>query len=117
MTQFYIKKLPKVLRYLESLNFDEIQALNLNLTANGGGIQPLENYSDCVELLQAFDYFIISMVGHHIQLVYYQYQKANFLLLQPIKKYRLKNYTKNFVGRFLRICFCSIFMPTKSFFC
>ena len=30
---------------------------NLDLAANGGGIQPIEKYSDCVELLQAFDLF------------------------------------------------------------
>ena len=31
--------------------------LNLDLAANGGGIQPIEKYSDSVELLQAFDLF------------------------------------------------------------
>ena len=44
-------------RYLESLDFDEMQALNLDLAANGGAIQPIENYSDCTELLQVFDLF------------------------------------------------------------
>ena len=44
-------------RYLESIDFDEIQALTLDLAANGGGIQPIENYSHSVELLQAFDLF------------------------------------------------------------
>ena len=44
-------------RYLESLDFDDIQTLNLDLAANGGGIQPIENYSDSVELLQVFDLF------------------------------------------------------------
>ena len=44
-------------RYLESLDFDEVQALNLDLYANDGGIQPIENYSDSVKLLQAFDLF------------------------------------------------------------
>ena len=42
-------------RYLESLDFDETQALNLDLAANGRGIQPIEKYSDSVELLQVFD--------------------------------------------------------------
>ena len=44
-------------RYLELLDLDEIQALNLDLVANDGGIQPIEKYSDCVELLQPFDLF------------------------------------------------------------
>ena len=44
-------------RYLESLDFDEIQALNLDLAVNGGGVQSIENYSDSVELLQVFDLF------------------------------------------------------------
>ena len=44
-------------RYLQALDFDEIQASNLDLAANGGGIQPIENYSDFVELLQVFDLF------------------------------------------------------------
>ena len=44
-------------RYLESLDFGEIQALNLDLAGNGGTTQPIENYLDSVKLLQAFDLF------------------------------------------------------------
>ena len=44
-------------RYLESLDFDKIQALNLDLAANSGGVQPIEDYSDSVELFQVFDLF------------------------------------------------------------
>ena len=40
-------------RYLESLDVDQIQALSLDLAANGGG----EKYSDSVELLQVFYLF------------------------------------------------------------
>ena len=44
-------------RYLESLDFGEKQALNLDLAGNGGTTQPIENYLDSVKLLQAFDLF------------------------------------------------------------
>ena len=44
-------------RYLESLDFDEIQALNLDLAANRSGIQRIEKYSDSIELFQTFDLF------------------------------------------------------------
>ena len=44
-------------RYLESLDFDEIQALNLDLARNNGDIQPIKNYSGSVALLQVFDLF------------------------------------------------------------
>ena len=43
--------------YLESLDFEEIQALNLDIKANGGGLLPIEQYSDSVELLKAFNLF------------------------------------------------------------
>ena len=44
-------------RYLEPLDFDEIQALNIDLATNGGGIKLIENYSDSTELLQVFNLF------------------------------------------------------------
>ena len=44
-------------RYIESLDFIEKQALNINIRANGGGRLPIENYSDSVELLRAFEFF------------------------------------------------------------
>ena len=43
--------------YLESLDFNEIKVLNLDIKVNGGGLLPIENYSDSVELLKAFDLF------------------------------------------------------------
>ena len=43
--------------YLESLDFDKITALNLDIKANGGGLLPIEQYPDLVELLKAFDLF------------------------------------------------------------
>ena len=43
--------------YLESLDFDEIQVLNLNIKANGGGLLPIENYSDSTELLKEIALF------------------------------------------------------------
>ena len=42
---------------LQFLDFDEIQALNLNIQANGGGMLLIENYADPTELLQVFDLF------------------------------------------------------------
>ena len=44
-------------RYLEPLDFDEIQALNIDLATSGGGIKLIENYSDSTELLQVFNLF------------------------------------------------------------
>ena len=43
--------------YIESLDFDKIQALNLDIKANGGGLLPVQDYSDPIELLKAFDLF------------------------------------------------------------
>ena len=43
--------------FLHSLDFDEIQALNLNIQANGGGLLSIENYLDSTELLHAFDLY------------------------------------------------------------
>ena len=42
---------------LQSLDFDETQALNLGIQANDGGLLPIENYTDAIELLQVFDLF------------------------------------------------------------
>ena len=66
-------------RYLESRVFDEAQALNLDLAANGGGIQPIENYSDSVECFKYLICFIILIKDCHIPLVYYRYQIDTFL--------------------------------------
>ena len=44
-------------RFLHSLDFDEIQALNLNIKANGRDLLPIENYPDATELMQVFDVF------------------------------------------------------------
>ena len=43
--------------FLQSLDFDEIQALNLDIQVNGGGLLLIESYTDAVELLQVFDLF------------------------------------------------------------
>ena len=43
--------------YLESLDFDKLTALNLDIKTNGGGLLPIEQYPDLVELLKAFDLF------------------------------------------------------------
>ena len=89
-------------RYIESLEFDEVEAVNLDLGTNGSGIQPIEKYSDCVELLQAFHLF------YHIndRLLY---TTTTFLLLSMAKKYQLENYMKNFARHFLTESFRSHF--------
>ena len=74
-------------RYLESLEFDEIQVLNLDLAANGGGIQPIEKYSVASNYSKHLTYFIISTTGCHILLVYYQFHMVNFLPLSAVKRY------------------------------
>ena len=43
--------------FLQSLDFDEIQALHINIQANSMGLLPIENYIDTTELLQVFDLF------------------------------------------------------------
>ena len=43
--------------FLQSLDFDEIQALNLDIQVNGGDLLLIENYTGTVELLQVFDLF------------------------------------------------------------
>ena len=43
--------------FLQSLDFDKIEALNLDIQANGGGLLPIENYTGATELLQVFDLF------------------------------------------------------------
>ena len=43
--------------FLQSLDFGNIQALNLNIQANDGGLLPIENYTDTIDLLQVFDLF------------------------------------------------------------
>ena len=44
-------------RFLHSLDFGKIQALNLEIQANGGGLLPIENYPDATELMQVFYLF------------------------------------------------------------
>ena len=42
---------------MESLDFIAKQAINIDIRANGCGFLPIENYSDSVELLGAFELF------------------------------------------------------------
>ena len=42
-------------RFLHSLVFDKIQALNLDIQANGGRLLQKESYPDSTELMQVFD--------------------------------------------------------------
>ena len=44
-------------KFLQSLDFDEVKALNLDIQVNRGGLLPIENYTDATELLQVFDLF------------------------------------------------------------
>ena len=55
--RFYIKICHNFQEFLHSLDFDEIQALKLDMQANRGGLLPIENYSDATELMLEFDLF------------------------------------------------------------
>ena len=113
---FYQEITESFKRYLESLDFDKIQTLNLDLAVNGGGIQWIKNYLDAVELLQAFDlfYYINSRLPYTTCLL--PIPDADFPAFVDGQKISIKKLYEDFLwDAFSWGCFGPVFMRVKSF--